>query len=122
MLVLTQILNWLLVPHLGHAALALSISLGATVNALLLFFGLRRRGSYVPSPGWAAFAARVVLATAVMSGALWYAAGLFDWVALGRHEWQRVGWLAACMTGAVLLYFATLLATGLKFKQFMRRG
>jgi putative peptidoglycan lipid II flippase len=121
-LVLTQILNWLLVPYLGHAALALSISLGATVNALLLFFGLRRRGSYVPSPGWAAFAARVVLATAVMSGALWYAAGLFDWVELGRHEWQRVGWLAACMAGAVLLYFATLLATGLKFKQFMRRG
>ncbi len=121
-LVLTQALNWLLVPHLGHAALALSISLGATVNALLLFFGLRRRGSYVPSPGWAAFAARVVLATAVMSGALWYVASAFDWVALGRHEWQRVGWLAACMAAAVLLYFATLLATGLKFRQFMRRG
>jgi putative peptidoglycan lipid II flippase len=121
-LVLTQVLNALLVPHLGHAALALSISLGATVNALLLFFGLRRRGSYVPSPGWAGFAARVVLATAVMSAVLWFAAGAFDWVALGRHEWRRVGWLAAYMAGAVLLYFGTLLATGLNFKQFMRRG
>lgn len=121
-LVLTQVLNALLVPHLGHAALALSISLGATLNALLLFIGLRRRGSYVPGPGWAAFAARVVLATALMSVLLGYAAGAIDWVALGRHEWQRAGWLAACMVVALLLYFGTLLATGLNFRQFMRRG
>jgi hypothetical protein len=30
--------------------------------------------------------------------------------------------MAACLTGAVALYFGTLLASGLKFRQFMRRG
>jgi putative peptidoglycan lipid II flippase len=121
-LVLTQLLNLLLVPHLAHAALALSIGIGATVNALLLFVGLRRRGSYVPSPGWLAFAARVVVATLVMGAALAYAARAFDWIALGAHEWQRAGWLAACLAGAVALYFGCLIATGLNFRQFMRRG
>ena len=30
--------------------------------------------------------------------------------------------LAACLAGAVLLYFATLLASGLRLRQFVRRG
>jgi putative peptidoglycan lipid II flippase len=50
-LVLTQIFNLLLVPHLAHAGLALSIGLGALVNALWLLLGLLRRGSYIPQPG-----------------------------------------------------------------------
>eukprot|EP01031_Cornospumella_fuschlensis_P015525 gene15525-18979_t len=43
-LVLTQLLNLLFVPQLGHAGLALSIGCGALVNALWLLIGLHRRG------------------------------------------------------------------------------
>ena len=60
-LVLTQFLNLLFVPFFGHAGLALSIGCGALVNAAFLFFGLRRRGAYVPSPGWGPFILRVLL-------------------------------------------------------------
>ena len=45
-LVVTQLLNLWLVPRLAHAGLALSIGLGATLNALWLLLGLLRRGSY----------------------------------------------------------------------------
>ena len=51
-LVLTQLLNIALVPLLQHAGLALSIGLGALINAGWLLVGLLRRGSYKPAPGW----------------------------------------------------------------------
>ena len=38
-------------------AATLSIGLAACVNAGWLLWGLRRRGSYLPRPGWAALAA-----------------------------------------------------------------
>ena len=40
---------------LGHAGLTLSTSIGACLNAALLFWFLRKRGIYVPSPGWLRF-------------------------------------------------------------------
>jgi putative peptidoglycan lipid II flippase len=121
-LVLTQAMNALLVPFLGHAGLALSIGLGALINASWLFIGLRRRGSYVPAAGWAAFAWRVVLASAVLGVALGWAGVAIDWVGLGEQRLLRIGLIAGCLAGAALLYFGTLLATGLKLREFTRRG
>lgn len=121
-LVLTQLMNLLFVPQLGHAGLALSIGLGALVNAGWLFFGLRRAGSYVPSPGWGGFAWRVLLATALLGALLAYAASRLDWIALGHQGGGRIGWLAACLGASAVVYFGTLLATGLNLKQFARRG
>jgi putative peptidoglycan lipid II flippase len=48
------------VPLLGVAGLALSIGLGACINASLLYTGLRRRGIYVPHAGWLGFFLKVV--------------------------------------------------------------
>ena len=47
-LVATQVMNMALVPWLGHGGLALSIGLGALVNAGLLLRGLLRRGRADP--------------------------------------------------------------------------
>ncbi len=119
-LVFTQVLNFFLVPLLQHAALTLSISIGALVNALWLLVGLVRRGSYQPAPGWAVFVLRVVLAAALMGAALWCAAGHFDWAGLRARPATRAGLLAASLAGAALLYFGALLAMGLKLRSFMR--
>jgi len=121
-LVLTQVMNALFVPFIGHAGLALSIGLAAWINAGLLFTGLRRRGTYVPAAGWGGFLWRVVLATALLAGGLAWAAWAVDWIALGANEWRRIGLLAACLAGAAVLYFGALLATGLNLRQFARRG
>ncbi|MFT3665992.1 murein biosynthesis integral membrane protein MurJ [Piscinibacter sp.] len=121
-LALTQALNLVLVPRLGHVGLALSIGLGALVNAAWLFVGLRRKGLYTPGPGWGAFALRVVLACVLLGAALWWAAGAIDWIGLRVQPWTRIGLLAACVVGAMALYFGTLLASGLKLREFMRRG
>jgi putative peptidoglycan lipid II flippase len=121
-LVLTQLMNALFVPFIGHAGLALSIGLGAVINAAWLFVGLRRRGSYVPSGGWGVFALRVSAGCTVLGAGLWWAAHHIDWIALGAQPLKRIGLMALCIAAAVVLYFGTLLATGLKLGQFARRG
>jgi putative peptidoglycan lipid II flippase len=121
-LVLTQLMNLVFVPRLAHAGLALSIGLGALVNAGWLFIGLRRAGLYTPEPGWRGFALRVVLASGAMGGWLFWAAQALDWIVMREQPWLRIGALAGCLVTAGLLYFACLLASGLKLRQFARRG
>ena len=121
-LVLTQLMNLVTVPFLGHAGLALSIGLAALVNAGWLLIGLRRSNAYRPQPGWPAFAGRVFLATALLGGLLAGAARTVDWIGLQQSPWQRAGWLALSLGCAALLYFATLAACGLRTRQFAQRG
>jgi putative peptidoglycan lipid II flippase len=121
-LALTQLMNLVFVPWLGHAGLALSIGLAALVNAGWLLVGLLRRGSYRPAPGWAGFAMRVVAASAVMGAGLMWAARHWHWVQLRAHSGERIALLAAVLLAAGLLYFALLLASGLSLRQFARRG
>lgn len=121
-LVLTQLLNVLFVPWLGHVGLALSVSLGAMINAVWLFVGLRRAGAYVPEPGWRAFSLRVFGSTALLGGLLFWAEHSIDWVGLVDHQAQRIGWMALCLAGSGLVYFGALHLSGLKFREFMHRG
>ena len=57
-LVGTQLMNLVFVPIFAHAGLALAIGLGACLNALLLFVGLRRKGVYRPRAGGSASSCR----------------------------------------------------------------
>ena len=120
-LVITQLFNLVFVPWLQHAGLALSIGLGATVNALWLLAGLLRRGSYRPQPGWLVFALRVLLATAVLTGLLWWATQQVPWVGLRAQPWLRIGYMLAVLLASALLYFGALWAMGLRLKAFLKR-
>ena len=121
-LLATQALNVVLVPWLGHAGLALSIGLGALLNAGLLLSGLLRRGVYKPQPGWLGFVASVLLANLLLGGALAWAARAIDWTGLQAQWALRAAAVAAVLGGVALLYFAVLMACGLRPRQFMRRG
>jgi putative peptidoglycan lipid II flippase len=123
-LALTQVLNALLIWGLGMgvAALALSIGLAANANALVLLWGLQRRGSYRPATGWPAFAWRVVLASAVMGLLMAVAARQVDWLALGRHELLRAGAMALALAASAAVYFGTLALLGIKARSFMRKA
>lgn len=121
-LVITQASNYVFVPLLGHAGLALSISFGATVNALLLFFGLRRRGFYRPAPGWGLFLVRLLAAVLILAGMLLWFARNFDWVAMGATPLLRIALMASCLVLAAVVYFGTLWIMGLRYAAFRRRA
>lgn len=121
-LIITQLCNYLFVPYLGHAGLALSISVGASINALLLFFGLRRRGLYKPAPGWWLFLAQLTTSVLLLAGMLLWFARNYDWIGLGATPLLRVALLASCLVLAAVVYFGTLWLMGLRFSAFKRRA
>lgn len=121
-LVITQALNALLVPWLAHAALTLSIGLGALVNSAWLLRGLVRDGVYRPAAGWGRFGLSVLLGCLVLGAVLWWADRAFDWIGTQSRPWWRAGVLAAVLAGVALLYFAVLAACGVRLRAFMRRA
>ena len=117
----TQLMNVLLVPYLAHAGLALSIGLGALLNAGWLFVGLLRKGSYKPQPGWLGFGARVLFATLLLAGFLIFAAQYFDWLALRQQMLWRLLVMAMVLALSALIYFGSLRIIGLRWQSLVRR-
>ncbi|MEO5771166.1 MAG: lipid II flippase MurJ, partial [Burkholderiaceae bacterium] len=121
-LLATQAMNLVFVPWLGHAGLALSIGLGALLNAGCLLVGLLRSGAYTPAPGWAGFGLRVLLATGALAAALAWAARAIDWIGLAPQWGLRIALMAAVLGGVAVLYFALLALAGLRPRQFLRHA
>ncbi|KAF7598667.1 MAG: murein biosynthesis integral membrane protein MurJ [Candidatus Dactylopiibacterium carminicum] len=121
-LLITQLLNllFIFVLDLRHAGLALSISVAATLNAALLFRGLRRRAAYLPAPGWRLFALKLLTALVALGLVLWLTAGA-DARWLERSSLWRLTNLAWVMGAGMATYFATLFALGFRVKDFRRR-
>ncbi len=120
-LVFTQLLNVLLVPYLQHAALALSIGLGALLNAGWLLAGLLKNKAYTPQPGWGRFALQTIAASALMAAFLIWASTAVDWVGLRSHVFQRAGFLILAIGVAAAIYFVALWVSGLKLRQLLRK-
>ncbi|MBT9506843.1 murein biosynthesis integral membrane protein MurJ [Rhodoferax sp.] len=120
-LIFTQLLNIGLVPVFAHAALTLSIGIGAMVNAAWLLFGLLRRGSYKPEPGWGIFVLQVIAACALLAVFLMWANSAFAWTQLRSESLKRIGLLALVLIGSGAIYFIALWAAGLKLREFVRR-
>src|SRR5450830_391514 len=119
-LIATQLMNWLFVPYLQVAGLALSIGLGACLNAGLLYAGLRRRDVYRPQPGWPLFCLKLVIACLLMAAAAWFGAHQVDWLALKQHAIVRLSLLLGLIAVCGTVYFAALLAMGFRLRDFRR--
>src|SRR5450756_1534786 len=119
-LLITQLLNIVLVPVFAHAALTLSIGIGAMINAAWLLVGLLRRGSYKPEPGWGVFVLQVIAACALLAIFLMWANGAFQWTELRTEKFRRIWLLALILVASTALYFVALWAAGLKLRQLIR--
>ncbi|HYC34862.1 MAG TPA: murein biosynthesis integral membrane protein MurJ [Usitatibacter sp.] len=118
-LALTQLFNAALVPWLGHAGLALAISLGALFNAGWLWWLMLRSGAYRPQPGWAAFLVKLAVALYLMGGAIWYTMGReSSWFEIPASA--RAAKLALVVIAGALAYFAALGIMGFRPRDFAR--
>ncbi|MEA9976044.1 MULTISPECIES: murein biosynthesis integral membrane protein MurJ [unclassified Pseudomonas] len=119
-LIVTQLLNLAFIGPLQHAGLALAISVGACINAGLLFFQLRRQGLFQPQPGWTAFLSKLIVAVLVMSGVLLSLMHFMPaWDQGGMLE--RLLRLGALVGAGVVTYFGVLLLLGFRLKDFARK-
>ncbi|MGV8844613.1 MAG: murein biosynthesis integral membrane protein MurJ [Pseudomonas sp.] len=104
-----------------HAGLALSIGLGACINAGLLYWQLRKQQLFTPQPGWWRFFGKLLAAVLVMSAVL---VGLLQvmpaWDQGGML--QRFSRLGLLVGAGVLTYFGMLALLGFRLKDFSRKA
>lgn len=118
-LISTQIMNALFVNTLAHAGLALAISLGACLNAALLYRRLRLDDIFKPQPGWPFFLVKIFSAVALMALALYFLSGPASWWTSAAAGIRALAMGALVVFGAAV-YFAGLLAMGFRPKDFSR--
>ena len=118
-LVTTQALNLLFYwfTDLKHAGLALSIGLGACLNAGLLFYHLRKDHIFLPKAGWVSFMLKLATALAVMGAVLYFVAGnTQDW--LQFKLLHRLGYMSGLVFLGAASYFACLAVLGFRLADF----
>lgn len=121
-LILTQVMNVLFVPWLKHSGLALSIALGACINASTLFYILRKRKIFSPSAQWPRFLLKLLPALVGMSLFVYFLQGQFDWLALGATPILRALYLGGVVIGAMCVYMLLLFLVGFRPRHFTRPG
>jgi putative peptidoglycan lipid II flippase len=105
---------------LGPTGLTLATSVGACINASLLFWLLRKHGFYVPQPGWLVFVAKLIIALVALAAVLlWLGGASTFW--LHASLWQKAGRLAGVVAAGMTVYFAALYLLGFRFADFNRR-
>jgi putative peptidoglycan lipid II flippase len=118
-LIVTQLLNLAFIGPLHHAGLALAISVGACINAGLLFYQLRKQDLFQPQPGWLIFLFKLVVAVLVMSAVL---LGLMHVMPAWDegHMLERLLRLGGLVAAGVVAYFGSLMLLGFRPKDFAR--
>lgn len=119
-MVAVQLMNLIFIPFLAHVGLALSVGLGACLNAGFLFVVLKRNGIYKPKPGWLKFFSKQTIALILMAAVAVYFSSQFDWIALQKHVVVRALYLGLILTACMTVYFASLFAMGFRFRDFKR--
>lgn len=119
-LIATQLMNLTFIIPFKHAGLALSIGLGACINAGLLYYKLRSHRIYQPQPGWLIFFVKILIALTSMGVVLWFTAGS-DASWLIDSTMIRVGRLSWIIIMGASSYFATLWLLGFRIKDFTKQ-
>ncbi len=119
-MVANMILNLLLIGPLAHAGLALATSIAAFLNAGWLLMGLRRQGVFFFQPGWPLFLLRLLIATSVMVGALfWLWEDMQQWLAWGLFD--RVWHMTLMIFVGTSAYVGVLYVLGVRRRHIMGR-
>jgi putative peptidoglycan lipid II flippase len=118
-LVLTQVANIILVPWIDHAGLALSIGLGACLNAAMLWRGLSKIGIFHENAGWVKFFMKLAIGLIAITVVFYFGARQHDWLELRNTPMIRIGLLMLWLSLAGFVYLGTLWMTGFRTKDFL---
>lgn len=119
-MVANMVFNLMLAPFLSYVGLALATALSGTLNAYLLYRGLKQREIYSFSSKTSWFIAKAFIAAALMAGCLFYVMpDLTGWIALGLSG--QVLHLLAYFAFAIVAYFVLLFVFGVRLNDFKRQ-
>lgn len=116
-MVSNMVFNIILVFPLAHAGLALATTLSSSLNAYLLYRGLRNDQVLIPSEGWTSLLLRALVAGVVMGGFLiWVVGDIGSWLAISF--WLRIEYLVVWISCAAAIYFIALWLMGVRPSHF----
>ena len=110
-MVVNLVLNLILMGPLQHVGLALATAIAAWLNAILLAWGLRRRGFLKIDPRLRRRVPRIAFAALVLAVALWAGRLGLERLAAG-YDGERFGTLAILVVGGGIVYALVAQITG----------
>ena len=116
-MIANMLFNLMLAPFLSYVGLALATAMSASLNAFLLYRGLKLAGVYQLSHQTLLFLLKLIVASALMASMLyWQTPKLTQWVGFSLTEqvWRLI---ALCLL-AVLGYFCLLMLLGVRLRHF----
>lgn len=109
--------NLMLAPFLGYVGLALATTLSATLNAWLLYRGLKSAGVYSLPTKTLIFIAKLVTSAAVMAIAVFQLSSDFDvWLVMSFIE--QVQNLIMCIILGIITYLLMIILLGVRLSDF----
>ena len=109
--------NLMLAPFLGYVGLALATSMSATLNAFLLYRGLKEQGVYQLSTKTLLFILRLVIAALLMAAVVYQLSPNFDvWLVMTFIE--QIKQLLICISLGALSYFIAIIILGVRLDDF----
>lgn len=118
-LICTQLMNLAFIGPLKHAGLALSIGLGACLNASALCYLLIKRKIYIPQSGWLPFLVKLIFSVLVMAACLLLSLKYLPFNFSGE-TYIRVLSLVALLLIATFSYFTSLFIFGFRIHHFSK--
>jgi len=116
-MVANMVFNLMLAPFFGYVGLAIATTLSATLNAWLLYRGLKAQGVYHLSAKTLIFIGKLVFSATVMALVVYQLSSDFDvWLAMSFAE--QVQQLIICILLGVVSYLAMILLLGIRLNDF----
>jgi len=109
--------NLMLAPFFGYVGLAIATTMSATLNAWLLYRGLKQEGVYCLSKTTKNFISKLILSALIMALVVYQLSSDFDvWLAMDFAE--QVLQLTMCICGGCLSYFIMIALLGVRLSDF----
>ena len=116
-MIANMVFNLMLAPFFGYVGLALATSLSATLNAFLLYRGLKRQGVYQLSTNTLVFITRLIVASLLMAMVVYNVSPNFEhWLLLTLSE--QITQLLTCIFLGALTYIVAILILGIRLNDF----
>lgn len=109
--------NLMLAPFFGYVGLAMATTLSATLNAWLLYRGLKAANIYHLSKNTKIFIGKLVVSAIVMALVVYQLSADFNsWLAMNFI--QQISQLVICISLGVLSYFVMIFLLGIRLNDF----
>ncbi|WP_448568694.1 murein biosynthesis integral membrane protein MurJ [Thalassotalea ganghwensis] len=117
-MVANMVFNLMLAPFFGYIGLAIATTLSATLNAVLLYRGLKSHHVYQLTRVTKIYIAKVMLSAMIMAGVVYTLSPPFD-IWLSKTFLAQVTTLSLCIFAGIASYFCSVLLLGIRPKDFL---